>query len=543
MADRHPPLTSPDREKGKARLGVAIRRFAFRITSARGWRRAGIGIAFGALAAAAMPPTFVLPLLWIAFPGLVWLTDGARNWRGAFLAGWYFGIGYFAAGLYWISYALLVDPERYGWLVPFAIGGLGAGLGIFTGVATLIAWASRVRGIGRVLMLAAAWMALEWVRGWIFTGFPWNPIGNAWAFDAGPLQLAAVTGVFGLTLITVGAAAMPAVLRWRPALVALAVPALAWFGGQMRLTIAGPSPETDVRLEIVQPNIPQGLKWDERLAAQHLTKLISLSLSPPSADAADEAEGEDGSPAPARPRTATHVVWPESAVPVPVETNEPLRRALAQVVPKGGALLTGAPRAEGRGLDLKIWNSLVGLDDTGRVTTSYDKFHLVPFGEYMPFRGFLPFDKLAVGAVDFSAGPGPRTITIPGAPPAAPLICYEAIFPGEVVDEARRPAWILNVTNDAWFGISSGPHQHFASARMRAVEEGLPLVRAANTGISGVIDGYGRVLARLGLDRDGVIDAPLPAPITKTPFGYTGNLIALVLSLICGACAFLWRRD
>jgi apolipoprotein N-acyltransferase len=510
----------------------------------RRWPRAGVGIGAGVLAAGAMPPVFAVPLLWIAFPVLLWLTDGARNRRGAFLAGWYFGIGYFAAGLYWICYALLVDPERYGWLVPFAIVGLGVGLGLFTGVATLIMHLSRTRGVGRVLMLAAAWTVLEWVRGWVLTGFPWNPIGNAWAFDAGPLQLAAVTGVFGLTLMTVAAAAMPAALRARPALIALAVPLLACLGGQIRLTVEGPAPETAVRLLVVQPNIAQTAKWDERLIGQHIATLMSLSLAPPPPAPGEDEDRDDDTPRPAAtPRRTTHVIWPESAVPVPLAANEPLRRALAQAVPPGGALITGVPRIEGRYPDIKVWNSLAVLDERGAIAATYDKFHLVPFGEYMPLRGWLPFDKLAVGPVDFSPGPGPRTIDVPGAPPVGPLICYEAIFPAEVVDEAHRPQWLVNVTNDAWFGVSSGPHQHFASARLRAVEEGLPLVRAANTGISAVFDPYGRVIAKLGLDRSGVLDVALPVAVTRTPFTFVGNNLALTLAMLCAAFAYLFRRE
>ena len=520
-----------------------IGRVAAAVTAARGWPRAGIGIAAGALAAAAMPPLFAVPLLWVAFPLLQWLTDGARNRRGAFLAGWYFGIGFFAVGLYWISYALLVDAERYAWLVPFAIGGLGIGLGLFTGTVTLIVHLSRTRGVGRVLMLAAAWTLLEWVRGWILTGFPWNPIGNAWAFDAGPLQLAAVTGVFGLTLMTVAAAAMPAVLRRRPVMIALALPLLSWLGGQLRLTIEGPTPVTAVRLLVVQPNIAQTAKWDERLIGQHITTLLSLSLAPPPPAPDEDEDRDDDKPRPpATPRRTTHIVWPESAVPIPLDPNEGLRQALAQAVPAGGALITGVPRIEGRPPDIKIWNSLAVLDERGAITATYDKFHLVPFGEYMPFRGFLPFDKLAVGPVDFSPGPGPRTIAVPGAPPVGPLICYEAIFPAEVVDEENRPQWLVNVTNDAWFGISSGPHQHFASARLRAVEEGLPLVRAANTGISGVFDPYGRVLARLELDRAGALDVALPVALSKTPFGYFGNWLTLALTIACAAATYLLPR-
>jgi apolipoprotein N-acyltransferase len=293
-----------------------------------------------------------------------------------------------------------------------------------------------------------------------------------------------------------------------------------------------------VHVAVVPPNIPQTLKWDERLASQHLLKLISLSRARPR-PVRTNTEEDDTRPEP--PRHVTHIIWPESAIPSAIDFSA-RHSVLGEIVPEGGALVTGATRIAGRGPDLKAWNSLAVMNGEGRVVASYDKHHLVPFGEFMPLRGFLPFDKLAVGAVDFSAGPGPRTIAIPGAPPASPLICYEAIFPGEVVDESNRPKWLLNVTNDAWFGISSGPHQHFASARLRAVEEGLPLVRAANTGISAVIDPYGRVLTRLGLDQAGVIDAPLPAALTPTPFAIGGNLIPLALGAVLAGAAFLPRR-
>jgi apolipoprotein N-acyltransferase len=506
-----------------------LARLAEKVAGLRGWRRAAAGIGLGVAAAAAMPPVYALPLLLVAFPGLVWLADGARGWRGAFGAGWWFGFGFFAAGLYWICNALLVAPERYGWLVPFALVALGAGGGVFTGLVTLIVRLARARGVGRVLMLAAAWTFLEWVRGWIFTGFPWNLMGNGWAFDAAPLQLAAITGVYGLTLITVLAAAMPAVLgdagrrRWVPVVLALALPVLAWAGGVARLAGASEAMVPGVRLALVQPNIPQSLKWDPNLAGAHLARLTALSRE-------------------ALAKGATHILWPESAVPWSLAQNPALRAALARVVPPGGALVTGAPRVEGTGATFRAWNSLSVIDGNGQIVATYDKFHLVPFGEYMPFRWFLPFEKLAVGPADFSAGPGPRTIEVPGAPPVGPLICYEAIFPAEATDEAHRPGWILNVTNDGWFGASSGPYQHFASARLRAVEEGLPLVRVANTGISGVVDSYGRMRARLGLGREGVVLAKLPSALAPTPYARFGNAIVLLCAAACAAAAGLCRR-
>ncbi len=505
-----------------------VGRLAEKVAGLKRWRRATVAVGLGVAAAAAMPPVYALPLLLVAFPGLVWLVDGAQTaWR-AFVAGWWWGFGFFVAGLYWVSYALLVAPERYGWLVPFALAAIGAGGGVFTGIVTLIVRLSRARGIGRVLMFAAAWTFLEWVRGWIFTGFPWNLMGDGWAFTAAPLQLAAVTGVYGLTLMTVLATAMPAVLadpqkgRWRPVVAALALPLLAWAGGAARLPEA-PAPKVpDVRLALVQPNIPQSLKWDPNLAEAHLARLAALSRA-------------------GRAKGATHILWPESAVPWSLAQNPALVRMLATLAPPGGALVTGAPRVTGSGSDFRAWNSLSAIDPEGRIVATYDKFHLVPFGEYMPFRWLLPFEKLAVGPTDFSAGPGPRTIAVPGAPPVGPLICYEAIFPHRVVDEAHRPDWLLNITNDGWFGISSGPYEHFASARLRSVEEGLPLVRVANTGISAVVDAYGRVRARLGLGREGVLMADLPEALPPTPFARWGNAIVFVLVAACAVAGVVRR--
>ncbi len=467
-----------------------------------------------------MPPVFALPLLLVAFPGLVWLTDGAGGpWR-AFTAGWWWGAGFFIAGLYWFADALLVAPERYGWLVPFALGAVGAVGGVFTGLVTLLLRLSRARGAGRILVFAAVWTFVEWVRGWIFTGFPWNLIGTGWAFDAAALQLAAVAGVYALSLVTVLAAAMPAVLadplpgRWRKVAIALGLPLLAWAGGAARLAFADHAKVPGVRLALVQPNIPQSLKWDPKLAEAHLARLAALSR-------AGRAQG------------ATHIVWPELAVPWSLAQNPALVRMLATLAPPGGALITGAPRVAGSGAEFQAWNSLSVIEASGRIAATYDKFHLVPFGEYMPFRWLLPFEKLAIGPTDFSAGPGPRTLTLPGAPPVDPLICYEVIFPHRVVNESHRPGWILNITNDGWFGISSGPYQHLAAARLRAVEEGLPLVRVANTGISAVFDAYGRVRTRLGLGREGVLMANLPQALPATPFAQYGNGLILVVIMIC----------
>jgi apolipoprotein N-acyltransferase len=476
-----------------------------------------------------------VPLLWPAFAGLLWLLDGVERPRGAFLTGWAFGTGHFLTGLYWVGIAFLVDAEQFAALMPFAVGGLAAGMGLYPGLAALAVWTSRRRGPVRVLLLAAAWLAVEWMRSWLFTGFPWNLIGSVWVLSDAMLQLGAVTGVWGLSLVTVLAAAAPSTLgdaaarplqRWLPTCVSLLVLALVWSGGALRLAMA-PDPASDtvpgVVLRLVQPSVDQSNKWRAELREQHLADQMAMSAG----DTAD---------------AVTHVIWSETAITYSLVGDPNLRRVLARVVPPGGLLLSGAVRRSVGAGELRLWNSFHALDPSGEIRGTYDKFHLVPLGEYVPFRSLLGFAKLTQGRMDFSPGPGPRTLELPGLPPVSPLICYEVIFPGGVTEPGRRPAWLLNVTNDAWFGTSSGPYQHFASARLRAVEEGLPVVRVANTGISAVVDGYGRVLHRLGLNRVGVIDSPLPRPIgTRTLYSRFGNWVILILIVIFVAPALARR--
>lgn len=493
-----------------------------------GWRRRLTAAGLGVLSVAALPPLHLLPVLLLAFPGLLWLLDGARDRRAAFAIGWWFGFGHFAAGLYWVSHALLVDPA-FAWMIPLAVFGMGAGFGLFIAVATLLVHLSGTAGFGRILVLASVWVGLEWVRAWLLTGFPWNLIGTVWAFSPAMIQLAAVTGVYGLSLVTVLAASAPAMLaedrrpprrplrRQVPVGGAVLLLALVWGFGEWRLAGAVSREVPDLRLRLVQPGIPQASKWVPALRESHLQAHLDLSRSPGFAE-------------------VTHVIWPETAVPFFLGLDDRRRAMVAQAVPAGGLVITGAPRAEAEGGRLSgIWNSLAAVDDQGRIVGVYDKSHLVPFGEYIPLRGVLPLDKITPGDIDFTPGPGLTLLDLPGLPPFTGLICYEVIFPGAVTPAAARPEWLLNVTNDGWFGISAGPFQHFASARLRAVEEGLPLIRVANTGISAIIDPYGRSIAELGLGRRGVVDGPLPRPLARqTPYAYLGNAIPLSLS-----CSFL----
>jgi apolipoprotein N-acyltransferase len=486
---------------------------------------------FGLLAALALPPIHALPLLWIAFPGLIWLLEGARKSKEAFADGWWFGFGFFSLGLYWIAYALLVDPVRFGWLVPFAVFGLGALLGVFTGAATVFAQRLAPPGVSRVLALAVAWVFFEWVRSWIFTGFPWNLIGSVWMPVLPVVQFAAIAGTYGLGLLTVILAAMPSVLvrpfrANRMAMLAsvLVMAAIALWGG-IRLTDGTTATVPDVRLRLVQANIEQTLKWKPEMRMAHLQEHLALTRSP----------GWE---------QVTDVIWPETAAPSFLERDGMARHLMAAVTPPGGLLITGAVRGTPPGVEpFRIWNSLLALGDHGDIVGTFDKAHLVPFGEYVPLHDLLPMDKITPGSIDFTPGAGAATLDFPGLPALGPLICYEVIFPGEVIDRSHRPAWMLNLTNDGWYGISAGPYQHFAAARLRAVEEELPLVRSANTGISAVVDPYGRVLAALPLGTRGVLDAPLPRALPASlPFARVGILSSFLLLVLASLVAVLWAR-
>jgi len=462
----------------------------------------------GALAALALPPFNLWPLL-AAFAVLLLALRRSRRRRDAAVLGWWFGFGHFLAGLYWIAIAFFSDAERFGALAIPAVLLLCAGLALFAALAAWLAVLRRWQSVtASALALALAWTASEVLRAYLFTGFPWNLIGYAWV-DTPVAQLAALTSVYGQSALGVALGALPAVLiergvraGWRPLAAGVAVLGLVWLGGALRLADAEVAPVADVRLRLVQGNVAQHHKWDPELRARWFQRHLELSTSP-----------GDG---------ISHVVWPESATPYALAQDATARAMIAEIAPQGGLVLTGGERFD---LDAKpptAWNSLFVLDDAGTIVARYDKRDLVPFGEFLPLRallGRLGLEKLTRGSIDFRPGPGRATLELPGLPPVSPLICYEVIFPGEVVAPGAGPAWLLNVTNDAWFGQSSGPYQHLAMARVRAIEEGIPLVRSANTGISAVIDPFGRERARLGLGETGVLDAGLPQALDgRTPF-------------------------
>ena len=509
-----------------------LERVAAAIGGLRGVARWLAVLGFGAVGAAAMPPWHILPAAFIALVGLVWMLDGARSWRQALMLGWAWGFGHFTAGCYWIIEAYFVPPADFAALGPPMVLGLAVMLGAFVAAACALAAAlgrllPRVAsGWRQVLMLAVFLSIGEWARSWVLTGFPWNPIGQVWAFSDIMLQSVSLWGVDGLGLLSFCVFALPAtaavgpprrrLARWLPS---LGVPLLLIGGlyafGAWRL--AGPAlRDTDIAVRIVQPNIPQGEKWRNDLRDRHIEQLIRLGMQPAA-------------------RPPQHIIWPETAVPFALELAPDYLRWLGSIVPPDGYLLTGAPRTgeppPGRPPSAfrPLWNSLLVIQGGGQIVATYDKAHLVPFGEYLPLRRTWPLLGDTIGRGSFEAGPGPRTVAVPGLPPFGAVICYEVIFSGEIADRGARPAWLLNITNDSWFGSSSGPYQHLTSARLRAIEEGLPMLRAANTGVSAVIDAHGRLLSQIDMQRMGVIDHAIPAALPPTWFVRYGMLSWLIL--------------
>jgi len=525
---------------------VKLAKLVHAIVLAWGWRRWLTAFAAGAFSALAMAPFNAWPILFLTFPTLVWLIDGTgrARWGGlitAALTGWWFGFGYFVAGLYWIGYAFLVDAATFGWLLPIAVIGLPALLGVFTGFGVALARILWTRGPLRILALGVTLTGAEWLRGHFLTGFPWNAFGYALASPLALAQTASLVGLWGLTLIAVVIFASPATLAddraethwpWLP--LALAIAVLAGLGGYgaLRLYRTPTQLVDNVHLRIMQPNLQQDVRFNYAAKQEVMKRYIGLS---------------DGGSAPNSPdmHDVTHLIWPESPFPFILTREADAMAQISQLLSQGTVLITGAIRlAEPVDrADPHAYNSIYVIDRTGSIDAVYDKVHLVPFGEYLPFEHVLErlgLQELTKQRGGFLAGDRRRLMAVPGAPLALPLICYEIIFPGEVMPSGEmRPGWIVNVTNDGWFGISTGPYQHFQQAQVRAIEEGLPVVRAANTGISAVVDPLGRIVNSLPLGREGVIDSLLPRSIPAPPYARVGDMptatfIALVIVLIVG---------
>ena len=512
-----------------------------------GWKRAGLALLAGALSSLAMAPFNAWPVLFLTLPVLVWQLDGAAagRWRGvpaAALTGWWFGLGYFVPGLYWIGYAFLVDAPTFAWLMPFAILGLPAYLALFMAVGFALARLFWTRDAWRVIALAASLTMSEWLRGHALTGFPWNTLGYALSEPLALAQTSSLIGLWGLTFLTVAVFASPAVLidgtsrgrkPWMAPALALAVLLAMTVFGAIRLDRQPAVMLANTKLRIMQPNLQQDAKFNYGAKAEVMKKYLTLS---------DRASGPQSTGV----KDVNILIWPESAFPFFLTREADAMAQIADLLPKGTVLITGSVRAPDVPPGTRItraYNSIYVIDHDGNVLSVYDKLHLVPFGEFLPFQNLMEkigFEQLTRVQGGFIPGDHRRSMDVPNAPRMLPLICYEAVFPGDVVERGDQPGWIVNLTNDGWFGISTGPYQHLQQARLRAIEQGLPLVRAANTGISAVIDPLGRVVAQLGLGLEGVVDSPLPAAIPPTPYSRTGDIPIMII--LAAAWLVVFRR-
>lgn len=529
---------------------------------ATGWQRVALAAGAGVLAVLALPPLDLLPAYALAFPLLVLLIDGvhaegrafARSLRDAALVGWGFGFGYFVGGLWWLGVAFVAGGDHFVPLIPLGVIGLPAFLALFPAFGLALARLFWHAGSTRVLLLAVGLGVSEWLRGVLFTGFPWNGFGQAFANHVILAQGAALVGAEALGVIAVALFATPALLVTGrglagrlagPALAVSTLAALAAYGmtrlepvGGSRIDFTRLALVPGVKLRIMQPNIAQDAKLALPDAEETLKRYFALS---------DRAKGAHASGV----QDVTHLIWPESPFPFVLERHPDALDAIRRFLPQGTVLLTGAVRAEAHedaGKRYRYFNAMNAIDRTG-IVARYDKVHLVPFGEFLPFEGLLRrlgLREFVREVGGFTAGSSRGTLTIPGLPPVTALICFESIFSSEASPASAGPGVFVNITNDAWFGATPGPYQHLAQARLRAIEYGLPLVRAANSGVSAIFDPYGRAVATLPLETADVLDAPLPAALEPTFyrsrqwFGFAAIMICLA---VLGLFGRKWQKS
>jgi apolipoprotein N-acyltransferase len=505
---------------------------------------AALSLLAGIATAFAHPPFGILPgiLGYGLLFAVVDRTDGERPLRSAFWRAWLAGVGYFAIGCWWVAEAFMVDAAEQGWMAPIAVVLLAAGLGLFWGLGGLLYRMLRPRDtILKALVFAGALSLLEWTRGHVFTGFPWNLPGETWRAGSPPSQAAALVGAYGLTWITLlamAALAAPFAFGFRRSTWSLlsggiaVVIALYGYGFWHLSHGDGPTPGPVIR--VVQPDVRQEAKYDASKFVDIVSRYLRLTAQPTASGLSPDI-----------------VIWPEGAIPAAandvLNPNLGIYPAVVKALKPGQILLMGTYRLDERAVKPTYYNSLYALRRDGddlKVLGIYDKYRLVPFGEYMPASNLMKaigFQKLVHVAEDgFSSGPPPSQMPIAGYGLVQALICYESLFPGFVrggaLKSGARPGWIVNVSNDAWFGQTSGPWQHLNLASYRAIEEGIPMVRGTPTGVSAVIDAEGRPLKTLGLGKSGVIDAALPGarphPTAFARYGESAFWIMIALSVV-----------
>lgn len=518
------------------RFWLALANAGDRVRALTGWRRFLLALVTGLLSALSFAPFGIFPLLLFAFAMLILFLDGAaaqkHPLRSAFFTGWAFGFGHFLAGLYWVGYAFMVDASAHEWQIPLVAVLMPGGLALFPAFACLLAENFWRPGISRIFIFTGFYAVAEWLRGHALTGFPWNIPAYAWGASLGVLQSAAVIGAYGLSVLTIllGASLARVTDRdrtaWSAPISFILLFVVLAIAGDVRLALSPEENVPGVQLRLVQPDVAQNEKYVLPYRLRNWRRLIELSVTQSKIK-------------------PTHIIWPEAAPPFLLARVAPALDDIAILTGPNRVLMTGAVRiADSPDGARSFFNSFYIFGHGGGLIGTYDKFHLVPFGEYLPLQGILSrlgISKLVDSPGGFSSGDGPHTYVVPGAPPVGPLICYEILFPNAVVG-AQRPGWLVNVSDDSWFGPSTGPYQHLLTAQVRAIEEGIPVARDTNTGLSAIIDPYGRIRASLGLDREGVVDGPLPVALPPTPFAQFGDAGFLVLLIGCITAAALLGR-
>ncbi len=490
-----------------------------------------VSFLLGALAVLALPPFWLLPILWLSFGGLFWLVSHAPNLRQAFSRGYWFGFGFFAFGFSWIGNALLIDARSFGWLYPLVPLASGAFFGLFAAFPALLTRSLKTIP-AQIVAFPAFWVFFEWLRSFILTGFPWNLLGSVLTFSPLTIQAAALGGTYLLSLLTLYMAIAPVIwlsqrtpARLAGTLLTLLLPAsFILLYGNNRLTTYTSEPDKRYLVRLVQPAIPQRLKWSRTALENNFQKYIELSRLPAEAP-------------------LSLIVWGETASPFPLELDNRHRQQLLPAIPENGTLAVGTlgykPDNEGK---IRPVNAMLLLNHQGKILNEYNKTHLVPFGEYIPFRSLIPRSIRPITNVisDFLPGNGPETFRLPGLPALSAAICYEIIFPSQIINKQTPPEILLNLTNDGWYGKSAGPYQHLAATMLRAVEEGVTIIRAANSGISGIFTPTGILTGKIPLHQSGISDTWLSAPLSIPGFYRRyGNKIPLSLCLILTICGLI----
>lgn len=545
-----------------ARVGLTTSAHAIALSS--GWPRRLIAMVAGAVGALALAPVDLLPAMVVPMTVAVWLIDGADaatmgasgprvfwpSLRAAAASGWWWGLGYFVAGLWWLGAACLVEPDKFAWALPIAVLGVPSILAIFPAIGFALARALWLPNAGRILCLTLGLGVSEWLRGFVLTGFPWNDYGMALGNHLALAQFASVVGAKGLDWLAIAICAAPATLadgihpkdifaRFGPLMCAVAALAALAIFGSIRLAEGPTGYVAGVKLRIMQPNMLEDAAFTYANRHRIIADYLALSDKATSATTSGLAD-------------VTHLIWPESAFPFILSRDSEAIETIAAALPAGTTLITGAARVEGQpgaSLPPRYYNAIQVLTRDSAILDTYDKVHLVPFGEYLPLDGLL--ERLGVQHFvsipgGFTAATRRRLLNAPGLPPIVAAICYEAIFSDEImpdIPDAIVPGLILNLTNDSWFGATAGPYQHISQVRLRAIEQGLPLIRAANTGISAIIDPYGRIVEQTPLGVATVLDGPLPDRIKRPRFvKFRSYLDGVIVSILLTMILFLRLR-